>query len=428
MENNFRKPTGLARCASVMLAAVLVSCADGITRPPESPELTRQGATNHNDVEPSDSKKPRIPKSAHADVVIMERTTDIAADDGRQATHRKLKKKLVGQVRLGKEESFDANGNEHKFDLENLPQPPISLPARFRNALCAAAPGWNKHLQNSAVTGADVEVSGFGDAPPSTLRYVRDGKTSFTVERTWVRTPHTWQLERQVTTTADGKYRDVVTYQHVTASGQPVNNAIPVTNCASSSTGPVLGDYPSNFPAGASNLQTDDCSSFDYGSDACFGKQSDVYKADGALVVAGTLMTIGCRLVTPIVATTCLAASTGYAAAVLNLWLAQRALYECLREQRAKACGCGTGLAVGMGSGTGVSLSSTASQRNLITSTVAQLGSSFDDCSSDGPPFLPGSGGEGNGGNCSWQVWEISYDDGVTWEYLGTFWTCYAVT
>ena len=424
MENNFRKPTGLARCASVMLAAVLVSCADGITRPPESPELTLQSATNRNAVEPSDSKKPRIPKLADADVVIMERTTDIDADNGRQATHRKLTKKLVGQVRLGKEEGFDGNGNEHKFDLENLPQPPISLPARYKNALCAAAPGWKEHLRNSAITGADVEMSGFGDAPPSTLRYVRDGKTSFAVERTWVRTPHTWQLERQVTTSTDGKYRDVVTYQHVTAAGRPANKAIPITDCSTASTGGLLNDYVSKFPAGPVNLQSDDCSGLDYGSDPCFGKQSEVYKADAALAVAATGLTIACRVVNPIVATACVAASAVYGAAVFNLWLAERALDECRREQRAKTCGCGTPVNLSAASGAASSLASFVFQRSLFMESANSYASSFYDCGSYPPGSSPGGGGGGSGSDCSWQVWEISYDGGVTWEYLGTFWTC----
>ncbi len=426
MGNNVRKSAGLARCASVTLAAVLVACADGITGPPESPGPAVQATVNLDVVEPSKSQKPKVPKAAIPDIVIMERTTDIGASNGRAATRSKLTRKLVGQTRLGNGDSFEGKGKVHTFDAEDLPRPPISLPARYQKSLCAATPGWKGQLRGATTTSADVEMSGFGDAPPSTLQFALDGN-SFTIERTWVRTPHTWQLERQVTTSSDGKYRDVVTYHHVTASGHSVNNAIPVTNCASSSVGPVLSDY-SNFPDGTSNLQSDDCSSFDYGSDACFDKQSEVYKADGALVVAGTALTIACRLASPIVVTTCLAASTVYGAAVLNLFLAQRALNECIREQRAKACGCGTGVVMGTSSGASVSLPGANSQGNFITATEGPSGSSFDDCGYDALPPYSGGGGEGSGGNCSWQVWEISYDDGVTWEYLGTFWTCYSVT
>jgi hypothetical protein len=35
-----------------------------------------------------------------------------------------------------------------------------------------------------------------------------------------------------------------------------------------------------------------------------------------------------------------------------------------------------------------------------------------------------GGGGGGGGGSCSYEVWEISYDGGSSWQYWGTFYTC----
>ena len=40
------------------------------------------------------------------------------------------------------------------------------------------------------------------------------------------------------------------------------------------------------------------------------------------------------------------------------------------------------------------------------------------------PPSSSYGYGGGGGGFCSYEVWEISYDGGSTWQYWGTFWTC----
>jgi hypothetical protein len=37
---------------------------------------------------------------------------------------------------------------------------------------------------------------------------------------------------------------------------------------------------------------------------------------------------------------------------------------------------------------------------------------------------IGGGGGGGGGGSCGYEVWEISYDGGSSWDYWGTFWTC----
>ena len=47
----------------------------------------------------------------------------------------------------------------------------------------------------------------------------------------------------------------------------------------------------------------------------------------------------------------------------------------------------------------------------------------------DGGGYGGGAGGGGGGGgSCSYEVWEISYDGGSSWEYWGTFWTCQNMT
>lgn len=437
MKNNFRRHTGLARSACVTLAAILVACADDITRPQAHRVTPDRPGASVDPSSPPQSGKPGTSRPAKAHIVIMERSTDIAARSGRSAIHRKVTKKLVGQARPERVNPADERPNVPAFDVENLPRPPISLPAPYAQSTCAAPRSWKKPLGSSAVTDAGVEIAGFGDAPPSTLHLEQPGQPAITIERTWLRTPHTWQLERQVTTSADGKYRDVVTYQHVTEAGRPVDNAIPLRACVVSSTGTAqiipargsgggLGSSP--FSSGSSKLNADECGgSFDFGSDPCFEKRDNVYKADAALVAAGTLLTYWCHILNPVRAASCLPAVTAYSLAVINLKFAQRALVNCLREAQSTSCNCGTGLAVSTGTGASSrSLPGSISAGNPAIQIAGSYGSSFDPCGYDPAPYYPPGGG-GTGGTCQWMVWEISYDDGVTWEYLGTFWTCYAV-
>lgn len=40
------------------------------------------------------------------------------------------------------------------------------------------------------------------------------------------------------------------------------------------------------------------------------------------------------------------------------------------------------------------------------------------------PPPANGGGGDGGGQNCRWVVWEISYNDGATWEFLDEQYVC----
>ncbi|HXG69616.1 MAG TPA: hypothetical protein VNJ04_03275 [Gemmatimonadaceae bacterium] len=425
------------RAVSVALAAALVSCSENITAPPAS-------------------LSPTVPVSP--DVVLMERTTSIAAHDGVAAVHRTSRRTLTPQVRArGAQLSNPAAATENaRLDIAHLASPTVSLPARYETAMCKALPDWTQTIRDAG-TGGDVEMTGAGDAPASKLRVVQDGKTVLTVERTWVRTPVRWQLGRQVITSADGRYRDVVTYQHVTQTRQSVNNALPVVPCATSLssakvTAPTIasrsyyaprGNPFLTPPTGASSYLTDVCTDT-YLESSCYDKQIGVYKADAALVAAATLMTYACLVPSPIVVASCVGASTAYALAVANLAFAQM-LYNNCRAAAERSCGCKTqsgtlvnpvtSASPSISGAPSTSISLGARAANPFPSTIVAPGtlpaSSFNDCADGGGgggyDGGGGGGGEGSGGlSCKLEDWEISYDGGVTWEYWGTFWVCYA--
>jgi len=405
------------------LAALAVGCGQDLTAPP----VTRA---------------PAIPKGADPDIVVMQRTIDIAAHDGVAAVHQTSRQTLTGQVRVAKQNQLPgaAAGQNPGFDVEHLPRPAISLAARAETAMCSALPSWKQTMKTGAVTGGDVEMTGVGDAPASTLRIMQNGKNVVTVERTWVRTPTSWQLERQVTTSSDGRFRDEVTYQHLTASRQPLNNALPVATCVTplnattASPAMVSRSYyaPSGNPSlsrwaaptGTSAYYGDGCDS--YGGDPCFDKQQSVYKADGALAVASAAVTIACW--PPLTLTPpCALAGVAYGAAVLNLALAKRSLDNCRAEQ---AAGTGGGNTAFYSYGTiGTNGRSSVSAPSGTSGTVnAPPTSPSYICGYDGGGGGGGGGGSPGGGSCSYEVWEISYDGGASWSYWGTFWTCIAMT
>ena len=417
-----RDPIGstASRAVHFALAALVVACGENVTAP-------------------SASRTPTIPVAATPDVIVVERTTDIAAHDGVAAVHQTSKQTLRGQVRVRQEQLSGAAASVNaRLDVAHLPRPSISLPARYETAICSALPGWTQTIKAAVGTGSDLEMTGVGDAPASTLRVVQDGRTVSTVERTWVRTPISWQLERQVTTTADGRYRDVVTYQHLTATRQSVNNALPVATCATplssaKATSPSVASrsyYAPRVssllspPTGASSYFGDGCSDY-YGGDPCYDKQIEVYAAEAVLAATGTAMTYACLVVEPVVVAACVTATTVYSVAYANLFFARAKLNNCRAEQAAKKCGCGTA-AYSLGTaGTNGGLSKSVSPGTTGTIGAPKTSPSYlgDGCY-DGGGY---GGGGGGGSSCGYEVWEISYDGGQTWQYWGTFWTCYTM-
>jgi hypothetical protein len=404
------------------LALVLVSCGGEITAPPVTGPLASA-----------------VPDP---DVIVVERTTDIAAHDGIAAVHRTSREVLNGQLRVTARGAglLQADEPASVVDAAHLPRPPISLPAQHERALCRAWPRWTRSMSVSPL-GTSAELTGSGDAPASTLTVVREGTTIATVERSWVRTSDSWRLQRQVVTSADGRFRDVVTYRHLTPDGRATTDALPVADCVASTLdapGSVRESRsyyaPRGVPAAhqdalnphAPSFMFNDCTGIEDGQ-PCFDKKLDVYKADAALVVASTAVAGACLVPQPIVPMTCTLAVAAYGAAVLNLKFAVMSLANCRAEQAERT---GSSLLSRQQIGTAALAaapegSHSTARRAILT---APPRSDYGDCDGYGGSGGDGSGGGGTGGGtgsaCSWQDWEISYDGGVTWEYWGTFWTC----
>jgi hypothetical protein len=410
------------RTAYLVLAALVVSCGENVTAP-------------------SPARAP-VASAPAPDIVLMERTTDIAAHDGIPAVHRMFKETLMGQVRRSPlDQSASAvAAPAPRFDAANLPVPTISLPARYETAMCAALPSWSRRSV-SALPSSDVETAGVGDAPASTLNIVRDGKTVATVERTWVRTSRSWQLERQVTSTPDGRFRDVVTYQHRAAPGQLAASVLPVRSCLGQS-GAALSTSArasksfyaprDKAPSGFSAYFNDgDCSDDPVSStDPCFDKRNEVYDREVDMAAAGAAVLLVCAVPEPMEPALCAGAVTVYLAAAAKVKLAKNALANCLLEHAKKPCSC-------------VAVQSAPIE--VIDGMIAtvQYDPACDDVYDPAPydPWAnpaaaspgitePGSGdaaGSGSSG-CRFEDWDISYDGGETWEYFGTFYMCYNMT
>jgi hypothetical protein len=397
------------RAAVLALVALTVSCGDVPTAP--SPEVRPE-----------------------PDFIVVTHTTDIAAHGSAAAVHRVTEDTLRGEVRSAKVPRVAIGAtapsprsapviDPNDFDASRLPTPSISFPARFETAMCGGLPTYSL-IESGPQPGTTIEMTGTGDAPPSSLTLVQAGRVVATVERSWIRTSHAWQMSRQVTTAAEGKYRDVVTYQHRTAHGASATNAIPVASCSApplasgmSAATASRGYYAPRMmpPAGVSRdygVCTDDADY--YSIDPCFDKRLDVYKADAALVVASAAAAAACLIPEPATPVACTLAGAAYLTAVANLKFAQMSLDNCRAQAAAKKCSC-VNQTVRVPSGT----TGFIPTPSLDCSVDDPWGDAISSSSVIGPQDLSGP-------NCNWEVWEISYDGGQTWSYYGTFWVCYA--
>ena len=382
------------------LGFLAVSCSENLAAPGTPPVAPRAG-------EPA----------VAADIIIMERTTTDAADAGRAAVVHASRQVLTPQLQIARGEmGIRSSVSSPPPSFDGLPRPPLALPARRETAMCSELPTWTQ--RTTGADGRDLILTGHGDAPASSIKVMQGDGSVWNVERSWTRTATTWQLDRQVTTGARG-YRDVVTYRHQTPSGRLANNALPRIACT---TPARLAGMPSNAiskglyapHAGALNtilFPGTDGASLSCGSgvgEDCYTKQITLYKDDIAIVVTATTVALACSPPAVLTAVPCIAATAAYLAAVANLALDKLAYQHCL-EQQSKPTpvalvspGATNGIGAGPGSG---------AARTSISLTGA-TGSVLGDC------------GAIQGTICHWDVWEISYDGGVTWEYFDTFLVC----
>jgi len=395
---------------SLSALALLISCTDNqdITAP-----LTRSPATSLTNAHKA---------AVVSDVVIMHRSTYIAAHDGVPKVNKNITERITGTVRVaGKSDSSDKAPSQPDFASGVLPRPVVALPARTETAMCSSLPAWSHGEE--ATAGGRMKSSGVGDAPASLVNVVTADGTVLTVERTWTRTANTWELSRQVTTSADNRFRDEVTYEHQSEEGKRIDRAIPRIACANNFSFALSPQSASHsFYAAHSSTSTlasrlfplsEAPASSSCGVDDCFYYQNAVYAADAALVSTSGAAAIACVWMAVVVPPACAAALVAYTASVAALYLAQRALKHCLGQAEELRMPEGIAVAGMVGSG------SPAASLSRMLGTPPKL---IADCT--------GSGGGGSGGGsqtrCHNEVWEISYDGGVTWSYFATTDVCEA--
>lgn len=354
------------------------------------------------------------------DVVIMHRSTLVAAHDGVGKVNRNFTEKISGQIRVrGKDDSPLPGTARADFTAGVLPRPVVSLPARTETGMCTALPSWSR-VEKIGASG-NATISGVGDAPASHLTIVAADGTVLTVERTWVRTSRTWQLAKQTTTTSGNRFRDEVVYEHQSVSGERVDRALPLVACGDARGPGLLSDkayrgfYSPHVSSLASRLfpLSEGATAYSCGDsgDDCWTQQNAVYTADVALVATATVAAYACSAVAVIVPAACLAAGVAWAAAVANLALAQRALNHCLYVlSLPKAVALRAPEWVPMANS--LALGDMTSRASRLPDLQPEL---FADC----------SGGDAGGTiQCHSEEWEISYDGGATWSYLTTLQVC----
>jgi hypothetical protein len=349
------------------------------------------------------------------DVVIMHRSTNVAAHGGIAKVNRNFTEKISGQVRgVGKEQTPATGSAPTDFKTGVLPRPVVSLPAPTEDAMCAALPAWSRAEKHAT-------ISGRGDAPASSLTIVTEDGTVLNIERTWVRTSRTWQLARQVTTTPDSRFRDEVVYEHQSASGERIDHAIPIVACPDargpgrSSSNASRSFYTPHTSSLASRLfpLSEGTVNYSCGSSGdCWTEQNAVYVADVAVVSTATIAAYSCMWVLVVTPATCAAAGVAWAAAVATLALAQRALNHCLYVQSHPG-------GEELRSPGGITLANPWAFGSTASSASRILG----------PPVLSadcggGAAGPGDEIRCHYEDWEISYDGGETWSYLTTVQIC----
>lgn len=388
------------------LGFLVASCSDGLTRPAEQPSTTDASAARFT-----------------PDVVIMERTTTDAANDGQAPVIHTSREVLTATVRLaGHGADIRTLPAPSGSTPQSLPRPPLFLPARTELAICSALPSWNARMKGA--NGRDIALTGIGDAPASTTRVEQADGSIWTIERTWTRTTTSWQLDRQVTKGSRG-YRDVVTYRHENAAGKAVDNAIPTRGCAPQE--PLTGQpspaasrnyyapyssalYLKLVPGSGINAE-EGC--WEGGGDPCFEKRMAVYKADLLLLGAATTVTAACLTPAGLFVLPCATATTAYVIAVGNLAIAQATYRQCLADAAAAPKPTGPELSRGSGSGTTLAIPSTGTSLSVAAIGARRLNS----CGG-------GSGDSGTSTHCHLDTYEISYDGGATWVPFATFFIC----
>lgn len=395
-----KSPLPKFRISPIIIAGLgffAVACSENPNAPDSKSAVAQQGS-----------------RTPTPDIIVMERTTTDATEDGALPRVHSSREVLRAQTRLVGE-GMDARtlAAAKPVALQRLPLPPVSLPARREQAICNQLPTWTE--RSTGANGHDVLLTGVGDAPASSIKVGQDDGSTWSIERSWTRTATSWQLDRQLTTGAHG-YRDVVTYRHETPSGKLANNAIATTSCSAHlhlagvpSSGLSQSFYAPHagalnailFPMSGVYKEEIGCGG---GTTDCYDKQLQVYRDDIALIIAATAVVTACSPPAVLTALPCIGATTAYLAAVGYLRIDQLALEHCLRTAAQPRLPVQS-LTPGAGSlGTNISARANMSITGASTTTLS-------DCSMTSD-------------HCHYETWEITYDGGESWHYFGTFLFC----
>ena len=224
--------------------------------------------------------------------------------------------------------------------------------------------------------GTDVmEERGVGDAPAHEVRVIRNGRLVYRRTQVWRRASGAYELLRQEVE-MDG-YREVLTVVrplHLPSRGSPFRGARPGGAAQSlTATHSTAGYCPTVAECDRLRREAED---------------EDVDVALALLAMAAACP-IGVAI--PIPEPMDLACTAAFA-----LWVSEQAeAYDAWREYE---------------------LTCKITCVQLPPIIIVGVG---------GTGGTGSTGGPGAGQLCSYQEWEISYDGGVTWEYYGTFWTCF---
>ncbi|CAN5397937.1 hypothetical protein BH09GEM1_BH09GEM1_27910 [soil metagenome] len=390
------------RIIAAGLGFLAMACSENLTQPGEHAPVSKAPAW-----QPS------------PDVVVMERTTTSAANDGETPVVRTSSEVLTPQVRVaGRNPTVREFAAPTAGAPTKLPLPTLSLPARREVAICNALPAWTERTKGA--DGRTIVLAGVGDAPASSIKLTQADGSVVSIDRSWTRTASSWQLDRQVTTGARG-FRDVVSYQHQNAAGKRLNNAIPSSTCTGQQTlvGPASAAASRSFYApysaalyaklvpGAGVFADEGC--WGYGGDPCFDSRMSVYRAEIAVAATVVGVTVACITPAVVLVGPCAIAITAYTAAVGTMVTYQASYLNCLSDQRSRLPELLVGARAAQSS-----VDSSAGQR-LATSAPHIVAMS--DCGGS-------SGAPTSGTHCHWDTWEISYDGGETWLFWASFLIC----
>ncbi len=208
------------RIVTSCIVAFLASCGDSVTDPP-SPSLDGSIAGPRAIVANNDDEQ-----------VVITRTVDIAAVGGRRAIHKEQ------SARVPASEVARSVGvgslSDRTFGAVRVFAPAVSEVGLPRSRVA-----WIRKQASSKSRTDTIESRGIGDAPASSIRLIRDGRTIISITLRWIRREASWDLERRETVTQNGEVREVVAVKYGDAEVRTAR-----TLAASLAARPLFSDAP----------------------------------------------------------------------------------------------------------------------------------------------------------------------------------------